>query len=84
MWRNGGTGRKELVHNGIYRHYKGNLYRVVCVARNTEDGSLDELVVYQSLYGDYGFWARPKKMFLETVVVDGVETERFSLYCKPA
>jgi hypothetical protein len=69
---------KELIKNGIYRHYKGNLYKYICVAKNTE--TEEELVIYQSLYGDYGFWARPKKMFLETVVVDGQKVERFSFY----
>lgn len=61
---------------GIYKHYRGNLYRVVGVCRHTE--TLEELVVYQSLYGDYGLWARPRAMFDETIEVDGSQVPRFA------
>jgi len=70
---------KELVLNGIYKHYKGNLYKAVCVAKDSE--TLDELVVYQSLQDDC-FWVRPRKMFLETVMIDGKKVERFALAMK--
>jgi hypothetical protein len=60
---------------GRYRHYKGNFYFVLGVAKHSE--SLDELVVYQQDYGDRGLWVRPLGMFLETVVVDGKEVPRF-------
>ena len=69
---------RELIPNAIYKHYKGNLYKIICIAKHTENE--DELVVYQSLYGNYDFWARPKKMFLENTIVDGIEIERFSFY----
>lgn len=61
---------------GIYKHYKGALYQVVGVARHSE--TLDPVVVYQALYGEYGLWVRPLKMFLETVMVDGKEVPRFA------
>lgn len=60
---------------GIYKHYKGNLYRVIGLARHTETG--EELVTYQSLYGDFGLWARPRAMFEEIIQVNGKETPRF-------
>lgn len=65
---------------GKYQHYKGGLYEVIGVAHHSE--TLEELVVYKMLYnkGDYkigDLWVRPKKMFLETIVVDSVETPRF-------
>jgi hypothetical protein len=64
------------VRPGRYRHYKGNCYEVIGVARHSETG--EELVVYRCLYGDFSLWVRPLAMFTETVVVDGRETLRFS------
>ncbi len=63
------------VENGIYRHYKGNLYEVVGVAQHSETD--EKLVVYKTLYGDFGLWVRPLAMFLETVEVEGVTVPRF-------
>jgi hypothetical protein len=60
---------------GRYRHYKGNLYEVLGVARHSE--TEEELVVYRALYGDRGLWVRPRGMFLETVIVEGQEVPRF-------
>jgi hypothetical protein len=60
---------------GHYRHYKGKEYEVIGVARHSE--TEEELVVYRTLYGNFDLWARPKAMFVETVVVDGVEVPRF-------
>lgn len=61
---------------GRYRHYKGQEYLVIGVARHSE--SLEELVVYRLLYGDYGLWVRPRAMFLETVEINGVSMPRFA------
>jgi hypothetical protein len=62
---------------GIYRHYKGQQYRVMGTARHSE--TEEQLVVYQALYGEYGLWVRPLAMFTETVNVDGEQISRFSL-----
>jgi hypothetical protein len=61
---------------GRYRHYKGNEYTVVGVARHSE--TLEELVVYRQEYGDRGLWVRPAAMFAETVIVDGRAVPRFA------
>lgn len=61
---------------GRYRHYKGKEYRVLAIARHSE--TEEELVVYQLLYGDFSWWVRPRKMFLETVEVDGQRVPRFA------
>ena len=61
---------------GIYQHYKGNKYRVLGVAKHTE--TLEELVVYQGLYGSHEIWVRPLAMFWETVEVDGKTIPRFT------
>jgi len=55
----------DQVQTGVYRHYKGRFYRVMGLARHSESG--EELVVYQALYGEFGWWVRPKTMFFETV-----------------
>jgi len=60
---------------GRYRHYKGNEYTVLGVARHSE--TLEELVVYRQEYGDHGLWVRPKQMFTEQVNVDGQMIPRF-------
>lgn len=70
-------GEKESpVLQGVYRHYKGNMYRVIGEATHSE--TLERLVVYQALYGERGLWVRPRAMFLETVTVGGEEQARFA------
>lgn len=63
------------IHLGRYRHYKGNDYTVLGVARHSE--TLGEFVVYRQEYGDCGLWIRPAAMFRETVIVDGEPVARF-------
>lgn len=60
---------------GRYRHYKGNEYEVMGVAKHSEDES--ELVVYKPLYGEQRLWVRPLQMFIETVQVNGETKPRF-------
>lgn len=60
---------------GKYEHYKGNKYKVLSVARHSE--TLEELVVYQALYGERGIWVRPLGMFLEKVKVNNKLIPRF-------
>lgn len=60
---------------GIYKHYKGNFYRVLFVAKHSE--TLEELVVYQALYGERGYWVRPKEMFNEVIERNGQKVKRF-------
>lgn len=61
---------------GTYRHYKGNNYEVLGVARHSE--TEEEMVVYRCLYGDHSLWVRPLAMFMETVQVDGCAVPRFA------
>jgi len=62
---------------GKYKHYKGNLYEVIGVAKHSE--TLEEMVVYKALYQPEGenLWVRPEAMFLEDVEVDGKLVKRF-------
>ena len=67
----------QAIPQGIYRHYKGNLYQVLHTAQHSETEEL--LVVYRCLYGEYSVWVRPLVMFSETVTVDGKQLPRFEL-----
>jgi hypothetical protein len=60
---------------GRYRHYKGNEYTVLGVARHSE--THEELVVYRQEYGTRGLWVRPLAMFLEKVTVNDRQIPRF-------
>lgn len=64
-----------MIQLGRYRHYKGNDYQVLGIARHSE--TEEEFVVYRAQYGEQGLWIRPAAMFLETVLVDGQPRPRF-------
>ena len=61
---------------GKYRHFKGNEYEVIGIARHSE--TLEKMVVYRALYGDAGIWVRPAEMWNETVERDGKAFQRFT------
>ncbi|GFO69124.1 hypothetical protein GMLC_27030 [Geomonas limicola] len=69
-----------FVQPGRYRHYKGNFYQVIGVARHSE--TEEPMVVYRQLYGNQELWVRPLEMFLETVLVEGRAVARFQ-FCAP-
>ena len=56
-----------------YRHYKGGLYELVCMA--TLESDLSQMVVYRA--ADGSVWTRPSAVFFELVDVDGVQVPRF-------
>jgi hypothetical protein len=62
---------------GFYKHYKGNIYEVIGVAKHSE--TLEEMVVYKATYQPEGqnLWVRPLNMFLESISVDGQSVKRF-------
>ena len=67
---------KEPIKIGKYRHFKGNEYEVLFLAKHSETG--EEMVVYRALYGERGIWVRPASMWLETVERDGKKYPRFT------
>lgn len=66
---------QSIVIGGLYEHYKGLPYKVITIARHSE--TLEEVVVYQALYGERGIWVRPLSMFAENIVVRGQSQPRF-------
>ena len=66
---------KEKILPGKYRHFKGNEYEVIDIARHSE--TLEPMVVYRALYGEGGVWVRPAEMWLETVEKNGKTIRRF-------
>ena len=73
--------RKDPEANEIYRHFKGNLYQVICIAVNSENRQRE--VVYQALYAPYGIYVRPLDMFMSVTdhvkYPDVKEAYRFTL-----
>ena len=66
----------EEIKLGKYRHFKGNEYEVLYLARHSE--TLEEMVVYRALYGEHGVWVRPANMWNEIVDRDGIKQKRFT------
>ena len=59
-----------------FRHYKGKTYRLLGLAPHSE--TLEPMAVYQLIYGDFGLWVRPAKMFFEEIEVGGRRMRRFA------
>ena len=74
---------KLKIAPGIYEHYKGRRYKVIGIARHSENPK-QQFVVYRALYDskDFGpnqIWIRPLDMFIEDVEVDSKTRPRFKL-----
>lgn len=65
----------QMILPGRYRHFKGNEYEVIGIARHSE--TMEPMVVYRALYGECGLWTRPAAMWYETVIRDGKSHKRF-------
>lgn len=68
---------KSIVVGSLYEHYKGLRYKIIGVAHHSD--TLEELVIYQALYGEGDMWVRPLGMFLEHIVINGQSQPRFKL-----
>ena len=55
----------QIIINRIYRHFKGDYYLLVDIAKHSETG--EDYVVYRKLYDDGSLWVRPLNMFMEEV-----------------
>ena len=59
-----------------YRHFKENIYKILHIAKDSE--TLEDIVIYQTMYGKKGVWVRPKDMFVEIIEMDGKLIRRFT------
>ncbi len=66
----------QTILPGKYRHFKGNEYEVICIARHSE--TTEPMVVYRALYGEGGVWVRPASMWNEVVERDVRTFQRFT------
>ena len=66
----------EPILPGKYRHFKGNEYEVLYIAKHSE--TMEDMVVYRALYGEHGIWVRPASMWNETITRDGKTFQRFT------
>ena len=74
----------EVQVGQIYQHYNGKQYEIMAIGMLTESETLEQCVVYKSLYDDPKFgknpiWIRPLTMFIEEVAINGVLMPRFTL-----
>jgi len=71
---------KINIPKGIYKHFKGHVYKVIGIAKHSE--TLEEQVVYVSISDETDIWVRPATMFLDTVERDGNRFQRFEFLGK--
>lgn len=67
---------EDEIKIGRYRHFKGNEYQVLYIAKHSE--TQERMVVYQALYGDRDIWVRPASMWNEIVDRNGSAKKRFT------
>ena len=65
----------QTIPPGRYRHFKGNEYEVIGIAKHSE--TEEPMIVYKALYGDGGIWVRPAEMWNEMISRDGKTVRRF-------
>lgn len=68
-----------MVKTGVYRHFKGGLYQVICEAPARDKDSEEGVVIYYPLYGDCEIGIRSVENFTERVIRDGYDGPRFVL-----
>ena len=65
-----------MLKKGFYKHFKGNIYELLDIAKNSE--TLEEMVLYRACYGEKALWVRPLSMWDEKIERDGKTFKRFT------
>ena len=72
---------QEIKPGQIYKHYKGDTYKIITLAKHSE--TQEWLVIYErqtdTIHNDWKVWARPLEMFQENITVDHYSGPRFTL-----
>ena len=66
-----------MIIKGIYKHYKGNLYKVIGLAKHSE--TMEDMVVYEAIHSEGEIWVQPTNMWNEEIEIDGKKVKRFEL-----
>lgn len=65
-----------MLKKGFYRHFKGNIYELLDIAKNSE--TLEDMVIYRACHGEKEIWVRPAIMWDEEIEKDGKTFKRFT------
>ncbi len=65
-----------MLKKGFYRHFKGNIYELLDIAKNSE--TLEDMAIYRACYGEKALWVRPLSMWDEEIEKDGKTFKRFT------
>ncbi len=60
---------------GIYRHFKGNYYRLIGPAVDADTG--EDYILYRQMYAPFGYWIRPRAMFFGCRMTENGPVRRF-------
>ena len=75
LWRNVLRERRRNTDR-FFQHFRGGKYKLIAYGKDSE--TLEDVVIYQALYGANQYWVRPKSLFESTVIDDnGNEVKRF-------
>lgn len=66
--------RQNPIPQEIYRHFKGNVYQIITIARHSETNM--KMVVYQQLYAPYEVYVRPLDMFMSKIDTNKYPNEK--------
>lgn len=67
--------KPPLIRAGIYKHFKGGMYKVISIALHSE--TKEEMVVYRSLKDEDQLWVKSLVMFCENIEAEGKMVQRF-------
>ena len=66
----------EIKVGDIYKHFKGNVYKIIAIAKHTE--TEEELIIYQQVDQPQKVWARPISMFIDIIEKNNNKFSRFT------